>query len=68
MTDESGAPLFVVAQQLRFGYELHAFESEQQFRTWAKVNTTPGMRKPADAHGKLVSRKPIDHRFDPVVE
>ena len=64
MTDEGGGKVFVVAQQLRFGYELHAFESKEQFQTWAKAHPTRGLVEPGSARGRPVSRRPVDHRFD----
>ena len=64
MKDEGGSPVFVVAQQLRFGYELHAFDSKEQFQAWARANPTPGLVEPGSAKGRPKSRRPIDHRFD----
>ena len=64
ITDESGTPLFLIAQQLRFGYELHAFESEGHFKSWAQAHPTRNLLAVTAARGRPVSHRPVDHRFD----
>jgi len=65
MKDEGGSLYWLIAQQLRpHQYELHAFESKEQFQQWAKAHPTHGLVEPGSARGKPISRHPIDHRSD----
>ena len=64
LTDQGGGKIFVVAQQLRFGYELHAFENRDHFQAWMKTHPTRGMVEPGQARGRAISARPLDHRFD----
>jgi hypothetical protein len=64
MTDEAGNELFAVAQQLFFGYEVHAFKDKDHFLAWAKAHPTRRLIPLSLARGRIISRSPIDHRFD----
>ena len=64
LTDAGGNKVFAVAQQLRFGFEVHAFRDREHFQAWAKAHQPRKLVDLSAARGKPVSRNPVDHRFD----